>query len=146
MKYITANNFWSLKLYILTHNYCFPFVTSVIMCFFEPGWRNISSVICHHITHYVSIFLACRPASGSFNCLIDCLHLCACVCVFWTAPSEVPIMHQVSSTSRSFSLSWPPPEQSNGIILDYEIRYYDKVQWDDKCLRDWLCSETCHEV
>ncbi|CAL8306317.1 unnamed protein product [Lota lota] len=43
------------------------------------------------------------------------------------APSLVPIMHQVSSTSRSFSLSWPPPEQPNGIILDYEIRFYDKV-------------------
>uniref|UniRef100_A0A7N8XZ86 receptor protein-tyrosine kinase n=1 Tax=Mastacembelus armatus TaxID=205130 RepID=A0A7N8XZ86_9TELE len=43
------------------------------------------------------------------------------------APSVVPIMHQVSSTSRSFSLSWQPPEQPNGIILDYEIRYYDKV-------------------
>ncbi|KAI3368540.1 hypothetical protein L3Q82_025548 [Scortum barcoo] len=48
------------------------------------------------------------------------------VCV--SAPSAVPIMHQVSSTSRSFSLSWPPPEQPNGIILDYEIRYYDKSQ------------------
>uniref|UniRef100_H2VD33 receptor protein-tyrosine kinase n=1 Tax=Takifugu rubripes TaxID=31033 RepID=H2VD33_TAKRU len=44
------------------------------------------------------------------------------------APSVVPIMHQVSSTSRSFSLSWPPPEQPNGIILDYEIRFYDKSQ------------------
>ncbi|TNN41578.1 Ephrin type-B receptor 1 [Liparis tanakae] len=43
------------------------------------------------------------------------------------APSVVPIMHQVSSTSRSFSLSWPPPEQPNGIILDYEVRYFDKV-------------------
>uniref|UniRef100_A0A3Q2XUL4 receptor protein-tyrosine kinase n=1 Tax=Hippocampus comes TaxID=109280 RepID=A0A3Q2XUL4_HIPCM len=42
------------------------------------------------------------------------------------APSVVPIMHQVSSTSRSFSLSWPPPEHPNGIILDYEIRYYDQ--------------------
>ncbi|MEQ2201042.1 Ephrin type-B receptor 1, partial [Xenoophorus captivus] len=51
-----------------------------------------------------------------------------------TNQAEVPIMHQVSSTSRSFSLSWPPPEQPNGIILDYEIRYYDKVKWDDKCL------------
>ncbi|KAF3835403.1 hypothetical protein F7725_027961 [Dissostichus mawsoni] len=50
------------------------------------------------------------------------------------APSVVPIMHQVSSTSRSFSLSWPPPEQPNGIILDYEILYFDKVEWDDKCL------------
>uniref|UniRef100_A0A3B4WAK4 receptor protein-tyrosine kinase n=1 Tax=Seriola lalandi dorsalis TaxID=1841481 RepID=A0A3B4WAK4_SERLL len=47
------------------------------------------------------------------------------------APSVVPIMHQVSSTSRSFSLSWPPPEQPNGIILDYEIRYYDKVKWTE---------------
>ncbi|XP_049587998.1 ephrin type-B receptor 1 isoform X1 [Syngnathus scovelli] len=44
------------------------------------------------------------------------------------APSVVPIMHQVSSTCRSFSLSWPPPEQPNGIILDYEIRYYDQSQ------------------
>uniref|UniRef100_A0A3Q2XUB9 receptor protein-tyrosine kinase n=1 Tax=Hippocampus comes TaxID=109280 RepID=A0A3Q2XUB9_HIPCM len=44
------------------------------------------------------------------------------------APSVVPIMHQVSSTSRSFSLSWPPPEHPNGIILDYEIRYYDQSE------------------
>uniref|UniRef100_A0AAX7T5U0 receptor protein-tyrosine kinase n=1 Tax=Astatotilapia calliptera TaxID=8154 RepID=A0AAX7T5U0_ASTCA len=61
------------------------------------------------------------------------------------APSAVPIMHQVSSTSRSFSLSWPPPEQPNGIILDYEIRYYDKVGWDDKCL-SMVLSETPNVV
>ncbi|XP_067085547.1 LOW QUALITY PROTEIN: ephrin type-B receptor 1-like [Osmerus mordax] len=42
------------------------------------------------------------------------------------APSTVPIMHQVSSTSRSFTLSWPQPEQPNGIILEYELRYYEK--------------------
>lgn len=49
-------------------------------------------------------------------------------------------MHQVSSTSRSFSLSWPPPEQPNGIILDYEIRFYDKVDGGDRCLRVvWCC-------
>lgn len=28
---------------------------------------------------------------------------------------------------RSITLSWPQPEQPNGIILDYEIRYYEKV-------------------
>ncbi|XP_038617998.1 ephrin type-B receptor 1 isoform X2 [Tachyglossus aculeatus] len=43
------------------------------------------------------------------------------------APSIVPIMHQVSATMRSITLSWPQPEQPNGIILDYEIRYYEKV-------------------
>uniref|UniRef100_A0A8C6Q876 receptor protein-tyrosine kinase n=1 Tax=Nothobranchius furzeri TaxID=105023 RepID=A0A8C6Q876_NOTFU len=55
------------------------------------------------------------------------------------APSVVPILHQVSSTSRSFSLSWPPPEQPNGIILDYEIRYYDKVGWKKKSRRVFVC-------
>uniref|UniRef100_A0A6Q2WW73 receptor protein-tyrosine kinase n=1 Tax=Esox lucius TaxID=8010 RepID=A0A6Q2WW73_ESOLU len=42
------------------------------------------------------------------------------------APSMVPIMHQVGSTMKSFTLSWPQPEQPNGIILDYELRYYEK--------------------
>ncbi|XP_015216772.1 ephrin type-B receptor 1 [Lepisosteus oculatus] len=42
------------------------------------------------------------------------------------APSMVPIMHQVSSTMKSITLSWPQPEQPNGIILDYELRYYEK--------------------
>uniref|UniRef100_A0A665TTS2 receptor protein-tyrosine kinase n=1 Tax=Echeneis naucrates TaxID=173247 RepID=A0A665TTS2_ECHNA len=30
------------------------------------------------------------------------------------------------STMNSFTLSWPQPEQPNGIILDYELRYYEK--------------------
>ncbi|XP_063771604.1 ephrin type-B receptor 1 isoform X3 [Pseudophryne corroboree] len=42
------------------------------------------------------------------------------------APSTVPIMHQVRATMKSITLSWPQPEQPNGIILDYEIRYYEK--------------------
>uniref|UniRef100_A0A672G5M7 receptor protein-tyrosine kinase n=1 Tax=Salarias fasciatus TaxID=181472 RepID=A0A672G5M7_SALFA len=44
------------------------------------------------------------------------------------APSIVPIMHQISSTMNSFTLSWPQPDQPNGIILDYELRYYEKVE------------------
>ncbi|XP_028650641.1 ephrin type-B receptor 1 isoform X1 [Erpetoichthys calabaricus] len=42
------------------------------------------------------------------------------------APSMVPIMHQVSATMKSMTLSWPQPEQPNGIILDYELRFYEK--------------------
>jgi hypothetical protein len=31
-------------------------------------------------------------------------------------------------TSRnSISLSWQEPEHPNGIILDYEVKYYEKV-------------------
>uniref|UniRef100_A0A8C5MGK7 receptor protein-tyrosine kinase n=1 Tax=Leptobrachium leishanense TaxID=445787 RepID=A0A8C5MGK7_9ANUR len=44
------------------------------------------------------------------------------------APSTVPIMHQVRATMKSITLSWPQPEQPNGIILDYELRYYEKDQ------------------
>lgn len=58
--------------------------------------------------------------------LICWLHVSLC-CFFFTAPSIVPIMHQISSTMNSFTLSWPQPEQPNGIILDYELRYYEKV-------------------
>uniref|UniRef100_G3U210 Ephrin type-B receptor 1 n=1 Tax=Loxodonta africana TaxID=9785 RepID=G3U210_LOXAF len=47
------------------------------------------------------------------------------------APSTVPIMHQVSATMRSITLSWPQPEQPNGIILDYEIRYYEKKEHNE---------------
>uniref|UniRef100_A0A674ALF6 receptor protein-tyrosine kinase n=1 Tax=Salmo trutta TaxID=8032 RepID=A0A674ALF6_SALTR len=57
------------------------------------------------------------------------------------APSIVPIMHQVSSTMKSFTLSWPQPEQPNGIILDYELRFYEKVGWVcvGECLRVCVC-------
>lgn len=49
-------------------------------------------------------------------------------CCLFSAPSIVPIMHQVSSTMKSITLSWPQPEQPNGIILDYELCYYEKVR------------------
>uniref|UniRef100_UPI00358E8EA2 ephrin type-B receptor 2-like isoform X2 n=1 Tax=Myxine glutinosa TaxID=7769 RepID=UPI00358E8EA2 len=44
------------------------------------------------------------------------------------APSQVPIIHHMSSTMNSIKLSWPQPEQPNGIILDYEVRYVEKDQ------------------
>ncbi|KAM5162209.1 ephrin type-B receptor 2 isoform 2-T2 [Callospermophilus lateralis] len=43
------------------------------------------------------------------------------------APSAVSIMHQVSRTVDSITLSWSQPDQPNGVILDYELQYYEKV-------------------
>lgn len=51
-----------------------------------------------------------------------------CFCLF-TAPSTVSIMHQVSRTVDSITLSWSQPDQPNGVILDYELQYYEKVQY-----------------
>ncbi|XP_076848073.1 ephrin type-B receptor 2 [Brachyhypopomus gauderio] len=42
------------------------------------------------------------------------------------APSVVSIMHQVSRTVDSITLSWSQPDQPNGVILDYELQYYEK--------------------
>ncbi|MBN3325863.1 EPHB2 protein, partial [Atractosteus spatula] len=44
------------------------------------------------------------------------------------APSAVSIMHQVSRTVDSITLSWSQPDQPNGVILDYELQYYEKDQ------------------
>lgn len=43
------------------------------------------------------------------------------------APSEVPTLHLHSSSGSSLTLSWAPPERPNGVILDYEMKYFEKV-------------------
>uniref|UniRef100_A0A8C5E8I4 Ephrin type-B receptor 3 n=1 Tax=Gouania willdenowi TaxID=441366 RepID=A0A8C5E8I4_GOUWI len=43
------------------------------------------------------------------------------------APSAVPTVHLMAATASTMSLSWLPPEKPNGIILDYEIKYHEKV-------------------
>lgn len=49
----------------------------------------------------------------------------------WTGfpivPSAVPMMHQLSRAPDSITLSWPQPDRPNGDILEYQIRFYDKV-------------------
>lgn len=44
-----------------------------------------------------------------------------------SAPSVVSIMHQVSRSIDRVTLSWSQPDQPNGVILDYELQYYEKV-------------------
>lgn len=36
-------------------------------------------------------------------------------------------MHQVSRSVDSITLTWSQPDQPNGVILDYELQYYEKV-------------------
>ncbi|XP_032887194.1 ephrin type-B receptor 3 isoform X6 [Amblyraja radiata] len=44
------------------------------------------------------------------------------------APSPVLMVHQLSATSDSLTLSWLAPDKPNGIILDYELKYREKDQ------------------
>ncbi|XP_044216454.1 ephrin type-B receptor 3-like isoform X1 [Thunnus albacares] len=48
------------------------------------------------------------------------------------APSAVPTVHLMAATASTMSLSWLPPEKPNGIILDYEIKYHEKVSGSDQ--------------
>uniref|UniRef100_A0A2K5W4F3 Ephrin type-B receptor 3 n=1 Tax=Macaca fascicularis TaxID=9541 RepID=A0A2K5W4F3_MACFA len=44
------------------------------------------------------------------------------------APSEVPTLRLHSSSGSSLTLSWAPPERPNGVILDYEMKYFEKSE------------------
>ncbi|KAM7012544.1 ephrin type-B receptor 3b isoform 3-T3 [Tautogolabrus adspersus] len=48
------------------------------------------------------------------------------------APSAVPTVHLMAASASTMSLSWLPPEKPNGIILDYEIKYHEKVSGNDQ--------------
>ncbi|EPY80735.1 ephrin type-B receptor 6 [Camelus ferus] len=52
----------------------------------------------------------------------------------------VPAVHQVSRASNSITVSWPQPDQTNGNILDYQLRYYDQAE--DEAHSFTLTSET----
>uniref|UniRef100_A0A8C2KE99 Ephrin type-B receptor 3 n=1 Tax=Cyprinus carpio TaxID=7962 RepID=A0A8C2KE99_CYPCA len=56
------------------------------------------------------------------------------------APSAVPTVHLMGASANTMSLSWLPPEKPNGIILDYEIKYHEKVRATDadKTLQEQL--------
>ncbi|XP_028831688.1 ephrin type-B receptor 3 isoform X2 [Denticeps clupeoides] len=42
------------------------------------------------------------------------------------APSAIPTVHLLRASAGTLSLSWLPPEQPNGVILDYEVKYHEK--------------------
>uniref|UniRef100_A0A4W5N9K4 Ephrin type-A receptor 7 n=1 Tax=Hucho hucho TaxID=62062 RepID=A0A4W5N9K4_9TELE len=50
--------------------------------------------------------------------------------LFPTAPSQVSEVIKERVQQRSIQLSWQEPEQPNGVITEYEIKYYEKDQKD----------------
>ncbi|XP_017949298.1 ephrin type-A receptor 4 isoform X2 [Xenopus tropicalis] len=44
------------------------------------------------------------------------------------APSTVTQIQPKEITRHSVSLTWPEPERANGVILEYEVKYYEKDQ------------------
>lgn len=61
--------------------------------------------------------------------------LFSCVAAFYsslffpTAPSQISKFIKEAVQQRSIQLSWQEPRQANGVIKEYEIKYYEKVSW-----------------
>lgn len=49
------------------------------------------------------------------------------VCFVSTAPSQVMAIRQENASQNSVTLFWHEPDQPNGVILEYDIKYYEKV-------------------
>lgn len=45
-----------------------------------------------------------------------------------TAPSEVLAIRQENTSQNSVILLWHEPNQPNGVILEYDVKYYEKVR------------------
>lgn len=43
------------------------------------------------------------------------------------APSEVLAVRQENASQNSVTLQWHEPDRPNGVILEYDIKYYEKV-------------------
>lgn len=47
---------------------------------------------------------------------------------FCSAPSQVIAIRQENASQNSVTLQWHEPDQPNGVILEYDIKYYEKVE------------------
>uniref|UniRef100_A0A7M4FAY0 receptor protein-tyrosine kinase n=1 Tax=Crocodylus porosus TaxID=8502 RepID=A0A7M4FAY0_CROPO len=58
------------------------------------------------------------------------------------APSQVMMIRQESTGQNSVTLLWQEPDQPNGIILEYEIKYYEKEMQSYSTLKSKGTSAT----
>lgn len=50
-----------------------------------------------------------------------------CLFVFPIAPSSIALVQAKEVTRYSVALAWLEPDRPNGVILEYEVKYYEKV-------------------
>lgn len=46
---------------------------------------------------------------------------------FLAAPSPIALIQAKEITRHSVALAWLEPDRPNGVILEYEVKYYEKV-------------------
>ncbi|KAL6030216.1 hypothetical protein STEG23_035744 [Scotinomys teguina] len=110
---------------------------------FDPRQRGLteSRVLVGGLRAHVPYILEVQAVNGVSELSPDPPQAAAInVSTSHEVPSAVPVMHQVSRAANSITVSWPQPEQTNGNILDYQLRYYDQAE--DESHSFTMTSET----
>ncbi|XP_023040699.1 ephrin type-B receptor 6 isoform X1 [Piliocolobus tephrosceles] len=110
---------------------------------FDPRQRGLteSRVLVGGLRAHVPYILEVQAVNGVSELSPDPPQAAAInVSTSYEVPSAVPVVHQVSRASNSITVSWPQPDQTNGNILDYQLRYYDQAE--DESHSFTLTSET----
>ncbi|XP_045877082.1 ephrin type-B receptor 6 isoform X2 [Meles meles] len=110
---------------------------------FDPRQRGLteSRVLVGGLRAHVPYILEVQAVNGVSELSPDPPQAAAInVSTSHAVPSAVPALHQVSRASDSITVSWPQPDQTNGNILDYQLRYYDQAE--DESHSFTLTSET----
>ncbi|XP_058929445.1 ephrin type-B receptor 6 isoform X4 [Kogia breviceps] len=110
---------------------------------FDPRQRGLteSRVLVAGLRPHVPYILEVQAVNGVSELSPDPPQAAAInVSTSHAVPSAVPAVHQVSRASSSITVSWPQPDQTNGNILDYQLRYYDQAEDESRSFT--LTSET----
>ncbi|CAL9688863.1 unnamed protein product [Knipowitschia caucasica] len=108
---------------------CLPCDSDVI---FSPGQNRLMStrVLVSELrahTHYTFIVQARNGVSQSSGAGTT-QSVSVTVTTNQAAPSPVTFVQATEVTRHSLSLAWQQPERPNGVILEYEIKFYEKDQ------------------
>uniref|UniRef100_A0A8D0WW35 Ephrin type-B receptor 6 n=1 Tax=Sus scrofa TaxID=9823 RepID=A0A8D0WW35_PIG len=110
---------------------------------FDPRQRGLteSRVLVGGLRAHVPYILEVQAVNGVSELSPDPPQATAInVSTSHAVPSAVPAVHQVSRAANSITVSWPQPDQTNGNILDYQLRYYDQAEDESRSFT--LTSET----
>uniref|UniRef100_UPI0037E9BA42 ephrin type-A receptor 8 n=1 Tax=Semicossyphus pulcher TaxID=241346 RepID=UPI0037E9BA42 len=87
----------------------------------EP-WVTVLNLVAH--TNYSFRILAMNAVTHLSN--EPSLYAFVNITTNQAAPSEVLAIRQENTSQNSVTLMWHEPDQPNGVILEYDIKYYEK--------------------
>uniref|UniRef100_A0A3Q3KP55 receptor protein-tyrosine kinase n=1 Tax=Monopterus albus TaxID=43700 RepID=A0A3Q3KP55_MONAL len=108
---------------------CLPCGSDVL---FSPGQTDLKTtrVVVSELrahTHYTFIIHARNGVSQASGAGAS-QSVSVTITTNQAAPSPVPSIQATDVTRHSLSLSWQQPDRPNGVILEYEVKFYEKDQ------------------